>query len=439
MNVLIFLGLTLLFLVATFFLTALNSAFRRLHRRDVEKHFESKGSYFFYRPFHLFFFPNQEYETLFFSLLCAQTVTRFGYAVSIVGMLAQNEWIAQLLLGGGSLLAWLGLALILIVLLFLVFVVSDYLPRLLGSHFPEFTLSFCAPFASPFLFIAFPFAYIFLKIAQVAPKSIFLDPSFEFSNKEEIMEIVEAADLGTAFDAHDKKLIESVLTFRDRIAREVMVPRVNMFSLAAETPIKEAAQLIEKEGYSRTPIYRNTVDNIVGVLMYKDLLQKYMECREGNPQILDAPIETLQKAVLHVPETKKLSSLMQEFRRKQVHLAIVVDEYGGTEGIVTLEDILEELVGEISDEYDQEERLFYPMSDGGWVVDARLNILDAKEELGIEIPQEGEYDTIGGYIFHTTGTIPSKGFVIHHDAFDMEILESDERSVERVRIRPAKV
>ena len=114
----------------------------------------------------------------------------------------------------------------------------------------------------------------------------------------------------------------------------------------------------------------------------------------------------------------------------------MVDEYGGTEGIVTIEDILEEIVGEIADEYDEEANIFSPQPDGSWVVDARMTILDIEEKLGINIPQEGDYDTIGGYIYHRAGTIPTKGFVIHHDDFQLEVLKSSERSIEKVRIKP---
>ena len=222
-----------------------------------------------------------------------------------------------------------------------------------------------------FLFLAFPISYVFLKISQSLSRTVYLDHSHEPTAqvKQEIIEIIQDAKVAPSFDVHDKKLIESVFTFRELIAREVMVPRVDVFSLSAETPIKEAAKHIVEQGYSRIPIYRNTVDNIVGVLMYKDVLDVYKEYQEkGNdPKIIDAPIETIQKNILYTPETKKISSLLQEFRKKQVHLAIVVDEYGGTEGIVTIEDILEELVGEIADEYDQEEDLYIAQPDGGWI------------------------------------------------------------------------
>lgn len=299
-----------------------------------------------------------------------------------------------------------------------------------------------APLSSIYLLLAFPITYLFLRLAQAFSGGLYFDYLHEPTAqvKQEIIDIVQKAELSSEIDLHDKKLIESVLAFRSLLAREVMVPRVDLFSLSADVTIKEAVHLLENEGYSRTPVYRNTVDNIVGVLMYKDLLSKYREYEEkGNNQaILNAPIETIQKPVLYTPETKKLSQLLQEFRKKQVHLAIVVDEYGGTEGIVTIEDILEQIVGDIADEYDQAEALFIPQNDGSWIVDPRMSILDAEEHLGIAIPEEGDYDSIGGYIFHCAGAIPSKGFVIHRDEFEIEILRSSERSIEKVRIRPLK-
>jgi putative hemolysin len=217
-----------------------------------------------------------------------------------------------------------------------------------------------------------------------------------------------------------------------------MIPRVDLFALCAETPTREASKLIIEEGYSRIPVYRENIDNITGLLMFKDILELYMSVLQGKKEssILDAPIESITKSVFYVPETKQVSYLLQEFRAKQMHMAIVVDEYGGTEGVVTMEDILEEIVGEIADEYDyNEEVLFSPLpTGGGWIVDARMSLIDAEESFGIDIPQEGDYDTIGGYVFHKAGEIPDKGYMIHQDDFDLEILSSTERSIEKVRI-----
>lgn len=421
-------------------MTAIISAFRRLHKKDAQKQINLSSSLFFYRPIHHFFLPKHEYEGLFFTTLCAQNLARFGYVACGVIFLSKTELFHPLHTElGSNYLDTFWIILSTFVLILGSFIVGDYLPRVFGTRLPEKALQMGLPLSSIFLFLAFPLSYVFLKISQSVSRDSYFDSTQEPSAqaKQEIIDLIQEAEVSPTLDIHDKKLIESVLIFKERCAREVMVPRVDVFSLSADTSIKEAAHLLKNEGYSRTPVYRNTVDNIVGVLMYKDILRKYMEAEEKkNPKILEAPIETIQKNILYTPETKKISSLLQEFRKKQVHLAIVVDEYGGTEGIVTIEDILEEIVGEISDEYDQEEESFKHQPDGSWIVDAKMNILDAEEQLGIQIPQEEEYDTIGGYVFHVAGAIPSPGFIIHREDFDLEILESSDRSVEKVRIKP---
>jgi CBS domain containing-hemolysin-like protein len=162
-----------------------------------------------------------------------------------------------------------------------------------------------------------------------------------------------------------------------------MIPRTEVFSLSATTTIREAAQKIKEEGYSRIPVYTQNLDTIIGLIMYKDLLNVTLGCVQNNqPAKLDNSIETLVKPILFTPKTSKVSHLLHEFRRKQTHLAIVVDEYGGTEGLITIEDCLEEIVGEIADEYDEEEGLYIAEADGGWIVDASMSLLDIQDRLG---------------------------------------------------------
>lgn len=434
------------FLLGTFFLTAMTSAFRRIQKRDSKKQILASGRMFFYRPLHLYFFPDQMFEGLFFAATCAQNIARYCYvAFSVLFFLETPLFHTHTTIQSVSTeydfsLFWITLTIL--AFLLISFILGEYLPRILGMRFPEKMMRFCAPFSSIFMFLAFPITYIFLKISQSFSRTIYFDHQHEpeAQAKQEIIDLIQDAQLSPGINTHDKKIIESVLSFRERIAREVMVPRVNVFSLPADTTIKEAAKLLAPEGYSRTPIYKTTIDDITGVLMYKDILTKFREYEQkGNDsKILEATIETIQKNVLYTPETKNISNLLQEFRKKQVHLAIVVDEYGGTEGIVTIEDILEEIVGEISDEYDDEQILFTEQPDGSWVIDAHMNILDAEEATGITIPQEGEYDTIGGYVFHCAGAIPSRGFVIHQDEFELEVLDSNERVVEKVRIKKVR-
>lgn len=433
--------LTVLFLTATFFLTLTNTSLRRLNKSDAQKELNALGNLFFYRKIHQYFFKNRQYDGLFFATLCAQNFCRFCYVAALISLLAYMPLFHNAAVDIDTHTfndtAWAWATLILFGVILITFFIVDFIPRILGTYYPQFCLRFSAFFSSAFMLLVFPITYIFLKFLHVYLRSAALDLSVTPSGEQDIIDMLQNEDLKSSFELHERKLIESVVKFRERIAREVMVPRVDLFSLPDNTSIKQAAEELSKEGYSRTPIYHNTVDNIVGVLMYKDILKKYMEYEQkGNDaRILAAPISSIQKNVLHTPETKKISSLLQEFRKKQLHLAIVVDEYGGTEGIVTIEDILEEIVGDISDEYDQEETLFKSLSDGSWIVDARMSVTDVEDELGISIPEDGEYDTVGGFIYHTTGTIPPKGFVIHHDECDIEILESNERSVDTVKMR----
>lgn len=438
----ILLLILIILLIGLFCLTALNTAFRHLQRKEAKKQFNLVGKLFFYRYLSRLFFPN-EYEDLYFASILAQNVVRFLYAIFSLLFLGQLDlamWTTDPQTSYSSLaLNWPTGFLTLGALFLLLFLLGDSLARIIGNRYPERVIRLVAPIASCFMILLFPITFIFLKLFHWLPQTIYFDPSHEPTQeaKQELIEIIEESNLNTHLDPQDKKLIEAVMGFKDRIAREVMVPRVDIFSLPSDTTVEEAAILLYKEGYSRTPVYQDTLDNIVGVLMYKDILAKYMEsAKEGNPSILQTPISNLVKNVLYTPETKKISHLLQEFRKQQVHLAIIVDEYGGTEGIVTIEDILEEIVGDIADEYDEEEALFIPLPEGGWLIDARMSILDIEEQLGIDIPQDGDYDTIGGYVFHETGMIPGKGYMIRKPDFELEVIRSNDRRVEKLRIKP---
>lgn len=328
----------------------------------------------------------------------------------------------------------LEIAFIVLISLFL-----ELLLSLLIEKAPKAMTRFLALPAS-FLMIPFlPLIFLFFKSKDFLDRSKSGCPEKStFKLKDKLLEYLAESELGKYLELNEKKLIHTVVSFKDRVVREVMVPRIGVFSLSSETSLAEAARHFSIEGYSRIPIYKENVDKIIGVLLYKDVLSLYTKFIENKqlPDALQKTVENFVKPVLYTPETKKIALLLQEFRSKQIHLAIVVDEYGGTEGIVTIEDILEELVGDIEDEYDtQEEKSFIALSSGGWIVDAKMNILDIEENLNIHIPTSAEYDTIGGYIFHRAGSIPSKGWKIHLDNdVNLEVLKSDERSIRKIKI-----
>ena len=425
-------------LFGLFFVTAFSYAIRRVRKSSVKKLLKTARPPFYF-GFHKLVHRSNSLEELFFSVSCVQHALRVLYLFFLfIAIFSSSHIFADAFNTFHNVMTMILFVILLVLSLILA---SDLIPRTWAFYAPNTALRIGTPIASVYLLLFSPFSFLLYKIVSlICPTCLspFGEPAV--SSKEKLLELIRDVDEVHLLNDHDKKLLQSILNFRDRIAREVMVPRIEMFSLPDDMSIKEAAALLEREGYSRVPVYKNTQDHIIGVLMYKDVLTKYMEYREkGNDErVIDAPCEDIVKKVFYTPETKKLSLLLQEFLKKQSHLAVVVDEYGGTSGIVTIEDILEEIVGEIADEYDKEQLLFSPLGKNSWLVDARMNLLDLEEELHIKIPQEGDYDTVAGYIFFRLGTIPQKGTIIHQDDFDLEILSSDAKTVEKVKITLAK-
>lgn len=389
----------------------------------------------FYWKIYNFFFNIHDTETVLLSFISTKQLLNVLYVIFLSSL--------YFILYPCQTYLCLGIFQLLVFLFFLtvsLVIFSNYIPRLWVLKKDGSALQYSTPLSSFFLCISLPFSYLIVHMIKIFKhKSAFIPyTKSEVSSNEKLLEVIwESYDKNLLSEA-DKRLLQSVFTFKDRIAREVMAPRTNLFAISYDMPIKEAVLLLEKEGYSRVPVYKNTIDTIIGVVMFKDLLLQCFEIdnsKEKN-QLLSLPVDTITSPVLYVPETEKISQILQEFRKKQRHLAIVVDEYGNTAGVITIEDILEELVGEIADEYDEEPSLFYPLGKNAWLVDGKMNLLDLEEELGIKIPQEGEYDTVAGYIFYRLGVIPEKGVVIHHDDFELEILKSSDRMVESVKITP---
>jgi CBS domain containing-hemolysin-like protein len=316
--------------------------------------------------------------------------------------------------------------------------IIDFVVRLIAGTWTKSTLYKVAPVTSLYIFIFLFLTYPFLLITMSILKKFQKEEPIRktFITKDKVLEMLKDSELSTLLTLTDQNAIAALLTFKEKVAREIMIPRVDIFAFEAKITIREACLQLLKENYSRVPIYEENLDNIIGVLMYKDLLEVYAKS-DKDKTFLDISIETIVKPIIYAPENKKISKIFQEFRNKKIHLAIIVNEYGGTEGIITIEDILEEVVGEIKDEYDiGEEKQFWQLPSGGFVVDAKMSIIDLEDQLKIKIPHSTEYETIGGYIFHIAGTIPSKGWKIHLEDFEIEVLISTERCIEKIRINP---
>lgn len=426
----------LFLLFATMFLTTLSTAILRLGRIKSKEILDE--SLFFFQPLLHRFFPRHEWDTLHIALNLSKNIYQLLYTLSGFFYLTTSvPYFRELLTSAPSRHDWPPLIFASAILLGLS-LLCDFLSRLAASVRPRAALKFCSPFSSFFLLIAFPIVTLLLQLTRgIVRKTQIKEDKTEFlPTRTQIKELIRDSELQHHLDPLDQKLISSFVNFRERVAKEIMVPRIDIFSIPVETTIREAGRLLAKQEYSRIPIYRDSLDQIAGVVLYKDLLKFYAEPPSGTVT-LDSPIESITKPVLYSPENKKIAHLLQEFRTKQIHMAIIVDEYGGTEGIVTIEDILEELVGEIEDEYDiGEDQPFYALPDGSFVVDAKMNILDIEEQLSIRIPPHPEYETVGGYVFHCAGTIPAKGWRLMHDEFDLEVLSSNERSVKKIKLSP---
>lgn len=424
--------LPLFFLLGIISLTASNTALHHLGKFKSKEILRSPRSpIFFFRSLLKIFFSKNEWENLYFSLSISKHICQISYALgAFFYLLANYSNLYQVLLdtsGNWTALVSIAGSIIAISLFF------DFLARLFSTVWSKFTLKISAPISSIYLSLFFPLVGLLLQLTRSLVKEAQIQEEDLLTDKSKIREMIRESELQKHLDPSDQKLISSFVHFKERAAKEIMVPRVDIYSLTADTTIREATQLFALEGYSRIPVYKESLDEIIGVVLYKDILKSY-----ANPdQNFDATLDTIVKPVLYAPENKKITQLFQEFRNKQIHMAIIVDEYGGTEGIVTIEDILEELVGEIEDEYDiDEDQQFWEIPGGGWVVDTKMTIHDIEEQLGVKIPPHPEYETIGGYIYHCAGTIPPKGWRLSHDDFDLEVLSSNERSIKKVKILP---
>lgn len=245
--------------------------------------------------------------------------------------------------------------------------------------------------------------------------------------EEEIHELMDAGEEEGIINEEENAMIRSIFALRDTVVREVMVPRTDMACIPVDAGVQEVLETIIGCGHSRIPVYDTTMDNIVGLLYAKDLLKHWGFDDAGFS------IRAVMRPPMFIPESKNLEEMLQEFRKKRVHLAIVVDEYGGTSGLLTIEDLLEEIVGDIQDEYDTEEEWLLEEGDGSIIVDGRLPIEDLEEHFGIRIERD-KFDTVGGLVFHLTGRIPTGDEVITADALRITVLDADERRVIRLRI-----
>lgn len=247
-------------------------------------------------------------------------------------------------------------------------------------------------------------------------------------SEEEVIQILEEGERSGAIDKTEHDLIKSILEFTDTTVKEVMVPRTDVFAVDIVTPRDRLLQSLIDQGFTRVPVYRESIDNIVGIIYTKDLI--------GMLEHRDLIIlqDVIRPAYL-VPESKKISVLLKELQKNRQHMAIVIDEFGGTEGIVTIEDIVEEIVGEIRDEYDDEQTDVETATDGSPVVSGGMSIHEFNERFSTDIPEDSQYDTISGFLHSHTERIPELNEEVPYGPLTFIIVKKNERRILKVKIQ----
>ena len=338
---------------------------------------------------------------------------------AIVGLLAQTY------------VGAVGIALSVVVVVVVIYVVAEAAPKTYALQHPERT----ALFAAPIVAVIAGFAPVRILTRGLIGLSNVLLPgkgreTGPVVSEEELLALAEVAVEEGEIESEERTLIRSIIDFGDTVAREVMVPRPDMVIVEDVDTAEEAMRTALACGYSRIPVVgERGIDDVVGIVYAKDLMRAANEDRDA------LPVSTLRREAMFVPETKKVAELMREMQARKQHMAIVVDEYGGTAGLVTLEDLIEELVGEIVDEYDVEDPFVERLPNGDLRVNGRLSLDEVNEQLDLDLPT-GDWDTVGGLLFNLLGHVPDEGEAVEVDGHRLRAERVVGRRIGRVRITP---
>jgi CBS domain containing-hemolysin-like protein len=294
----------------------------------------------------------------------------------------------------------------------------------------DFTLRFL-PFIGLLELIVLPLAAPIALLGRCAARLVAHEPPPDARLTEtEVEWVVAEGQKHGSLGREPAEMIRNVLELKDLVVRDVMVPRTRVSAIEVTRPIPEVLKIVASEGHSRFPVYRDKVDNIVGLLYAKDLFRILKDVKLQARPLIDL----VRAPVNFVPETQGVSSVLREMRSRRLHMAVVIDEFGGVSGIVTLEDILEVIVGEIRDEYDTEEAPIQDLGDGRLLVDAAVSVDDLSAYLGAKIPEDGDYESLGGLLVHRAGKVPDIGTQIEAFDFFFIVREADEKRIIKVEI-----
>jgi len=306
---------------------------------------------------------------------------------------------------------------------------AHYVPRALALRFYRGATRPAYYIYSLVSWLLRPFTWFFSAVHSAILKVIKYNVKLAFLSEEEKARITDDGDASEALDKEEREMIRNVFDLSETTVDEIMVPRINVIAAEVHSDLQAILRLIREEGHSRIPIYKDTVDQIIGILYAKDLFPWISEHNK-----MEWNLESIAKKCHYVPMGKKIKELMKEFKLKHLHLAVIVDEYGGTAGIVTMEDILEEIVGDIQDEYDEEEKEVVPIEDNVYFVDPHIDLSDLNDEIGTNLDEDAEYNTLSGLIYHEFGDVPHEGTQIERAGVRITVVKMDNQRIEKVKL-----
>ena len=262
-----------------------------------------------------------------------------------------------------------------------------------------------------------------------------LSKLFGHDDEESLEKAILEARAEGEVEPDEESMLLGILRFNDLQVQDTMTPRTDIDCVPDDMPLPDVARIIVRSGHSRIPVYHETRDNIVGIVHAKDVLHSLLDAHNQNAQAADPPAAAVMREPFFVPETKSIRTLLQEFRARKQHIAIALDEYGGTSGVVTMEDLLESIVGNMEDEYDQEEEEYQKVSDNIFILDGSMSIEDVEELLGCNIGPEEDYDTLSGLITDKLDRIPAKDEhpVVRINNVEFTVLDTEERRIAKLR------
>lgn len=326
---------------------------------------------------------------------------------------------------------WLTLTVTMIVAL-LALVVLEAVPRLVVTRNPErWGLQLVPAIGTSRFIFGLPMRGLFAAIRAALRMAGRRDRAEVNEDDDELMRLVELSEGNGGIENGELTMIRRIAGMVDRAVREIMVPRIDIVAAEDDATLDDVLRLVMDRGFSRIPLYEESIDNIVGVVHAKDLLQFLADGQRPNS------LREIARSPYFVPEVKHIDELLSELREHRVHLAIVVDEYGGTAGLVTIEDVLEEIVGEIQDEYDREEATIQRVNDNEVILDARVTLDELNELFDLDIEGE-DYDTVGGFVYDQLGRMPAPGDEVQADGLGMRVLSVKGRRISKIRVTKAE-